>query len=218
MVSSVPGFRRLPRAVREQQMLDAAVRVFSRQGYHATSVDEIAEAAGISKPMVYAYLGTKEELFIACLHREGLRLLEALGAAARGGPGSGTDQRLWRGLRAFLGFVAAHRDGWSVLYRQARGQEPFAGLLAQMRLRLVEIAADMLADCSGTPEDAALAAHALVGAAEAVADWVVDHPDADVDRAADQLMATLWLGLRAALSSDRPEPGPWRSDEDAGAA
>ena len=59
-----------------------------------------------------------------------------------------------------------------------------------MRLRLVEIVSDMLADCSGTPEDAALAAHALVGAAEAVADWVVDHPDADVDRAAERLMAT----------------------------
>jgi AcrR family transcriptional regulator len=210
-VSSVPGFRRLPRAVREQQMLDAAVRVFSRQGYHATSVDEIAEAAGISKPMVYAYLGTKEELFIACLHREGLRLLEALGAAASEG-GAATHRRLWLGLRAFLGFVAAHRDGWSVLYRQARGQEPFAGVLAQMRLRLVEIVADMLADCSGAPEDAALAAHALVGAAEAVADWLVDHPDADVDHAAERLMATVWLGLGAALSSDRPEPGPWRTE------
>ena len=197
-------------------MLDAAVRVFSRQGYHATSVDEIAEAAGISKPMVYAYLGTKEELFIACLHREGLRLLEALGAAASEG-GAATDRRLWRGLRAFLGFVAAHRDGWSVLYRQARGQEPFAGVLAQMRLRLVEIVADMLADCSGTPEDAELAARALVGAAEAVADWVVDHPDADVDHAAERLMATVWLGLGTALSGDLPEPGPWRTDPTSGA-
>jgi AcrR family transcriptional regulator len=217
-VSSVPGFRRLPRAVREEQMLDAAVRVFSRQGYHATSVDEIAEAAGISKPMVYAYLGSKEELFIACLNREGLRLLEALAAAARGGPGAraGTDQRLWRGLRAFLGFVATHRDGWSVLYRQARGQEPFAGVLAQMRLRLVEIVTDMLADCSGDPDDAPLAAYALVGAAEAVADWVVDHPDADVDRAAERLMATVWLGLGTALRGDRT--GPWRSDLDEGTA
>ena len=70
-------------------MLDAAVRVFSQRGYHAASVDEIAETAGISKPMVYAYLGTKEELFTACLHREGIRLIEALvassGAAAAAG-------------------------------------------------------------------------------------------------------------------------------------
>ncbi|MFD6734770.1 TetR/AcrR family transcriptional regulator, partial [Micromonospora aurantiaca] len=61
-MSSTPTFKRLPRAVREQQMLDAAVKVFSRRGFHAASMDEIADDAGISKPMVYAYLGTKEEL------------------------------------------------------------------------------------------------------------------------------------------------------------
>jgi AcrR family transcriptional regulator len=59
-VSTPPTFKRLPRAVREQQMLDAAVKVFSRRGFHAASMDEIAEDADISKPMVYAYLGTKE--------------------------------------------------------------------------------------------------------------------------------------------------------------
>ena len=189
--------RRLPRAVREQQMLDAAVRVFSRHGFHATSVDDIAEVAGISKPMVYAYLGSKEELFIACLHREGLRLMEALAQAATGDPGTGTDERLWRGLRAFIGFVAAHRDGWSVLYRQARGQEPFAGVLVQMRTRVVDIVAGMLAAGAPVSDHVEMAAHALVGAAEAVADWLVDHPDADADAAAEHLMSAVWLGLGA---------------------
>src|SRR5436305_2191604 len=112
---------RLPRSVREQQMLDAAVAVFSAAGYHAASMDEIAERAGISKPMVYAYLGAKEELFIACVHREGTRLMESIVAAA--GSGLPPDEQLWRGLRAFFGFVGQHREGWSVLYRQARGQE-----------------------------------------------------------------------------------------------
>ena len=130
-VSSTPTFKRLPRAVREQQMLDAAVKVFSRRGFHAASMDEIAEDAGISKPMVYAYLGTKEELFVACLHREGTRMMEAIAGAAA--PDLPADERLWRGLRAFFGFVGAHRDGWAVLYRQARGEQPFAGELATMR-------------------------------------------------------------------------------------
>src|SRR3954470_22318794 len=101
--AATPAFRRLPRAVREQQMLDAAVRVFSRLGYHAASVDEIAEAAGISKPMVYAYLGTKEELFTACLHRGAARLAEAIATAAVAGPPAlPPEERLWRGLRAFF--------------------------------------------------------------------------------------------------------------------
>src|SRR6266508_4104889 len=111
------GKVRVPRIVREQQMLDAAVRVFSRRGYHDAAVDEIAEAAGISKPMVYAYIGTKEELFTACLRREGTRLLEAVAAVA--GVDLPPDQQLRHALRAFFGFVAGHRDGWSVLYRQA---------------------------------------------------------------------------------------------------
>jgi AcrR family transcriptional regulator len=135
--AAAPAFRRLPRAVREQQMLDAAVRVFSQRGYHAASVDEIAETAGISKPMVYAYLGTKEELFRACLHREGVRLIEALASA--GGGDLPPDEQFWRGLRAFFTFVDSHRDGWIVLYRQARGQEPFGGIIIELRARMVEI-------------------------------------------------------------------------------
>src|SRR5258705_653814 len=64
------GTKRLPRAVREQQMLDAAVQMFSVNGYHETSMDAIAAEAEISKPMLYLYYGSKEELFRACLDRE----------------------------------------------------------------------------------------------------------------------------------------------------
>ncbi len=219
-MSSVP-LRRLPRAVREQQMLDAAVMVFSRRGYHAASVDEIAELAGISKPMVYAYLGTKEELFIAVLHREGARLMEAIAAAV--GRDLGPDEQLWRGLRAFFGFVGAHRDGWAVLYRQARGQEPFAAVLGQMRARMAEIVAGMFVraaassasdgsergeDGSGPGDDRSepgdeerfsMLAYAVVGAAEASADWFVDHPDEDPDVTATRLMNVVWAGAGALL-------------------
>jgi len=74
------GTKRLPRAVREQQMLDAAVEVFSVNGYHETSMDAIAGKAEISKPMLYLYYGSKEELFGACLNRELSRFIEAVRA------------------------------------------------------------------------------------------------------------------------------------------
>jgi AcrR family transcriptional regulator len=205
-VPAEPAFRRLPRAVREQQMLDAAVAVFSRRGFHGASVDEIAETAGISKPMVYAYLGTKEELFVACLNREGTRLIEALAEAV--GPGLEPDEQVWRGLRAFFGFVAANRDGWIVLYQQARGQERFAGVLAQMRARMVEIVTGMLARTTAavglTPRanEVTTAGYALVGAAEALADWVVEHPDEDPAVLATRLMNVIWLGAGALLRGD----------------
>jgi AcrR family transcriptional regulator len=201
--TSGPAFRRLPRAVRTRQILDAAVAVFSRRGYHPASVDEIAEAAGISKPMVYAYLGTKEELFTACLHREGVRLLEALAEAVS--QDLTPDEQLRRGLQAFFGFVAAHRDGWNVLYRQARGQEPFADVLAQMRTHLAEIVTDFLARARRTAgltaraDEVSTMAYAVVGAAEAVADWVVDHPDEDFEVVAERLMRVLWHGTGSLL-------------------
>ena len=62
--------KRMPRAVREQQMLDAAVRTFGQRGYRAASMDEIADLAGVSKPLVYLYLNSKEDLFTACIRRE----------------------------------------------------------------------------------------------------------------------------------------------------
>ncbi len=179
-------------------MLDAAVRVFSAEGYHSASMDEIAERAGISKPMVYAYLGTKEELFIACVHREGTRLMEAIVAGAA--PEVPPDVQLWRGLKAFFTFVGDHRDGWSVLYRQARGQEPFAAELAGMRARMVEVVAGLLARViaaggrEARPSDVTPMAYALVGAGESLADWVVDNATEPPEKTATRLMNFVWLG------------------------
>jgi len=188
-------------------MLDAAVRVFSQRGYHAASVDEIAETAGISKPMVYAYLGTKEELFTACLHREGVRLIEALVASA--GTQLPPDEQFWRGLRAFFTFVDTHRDGWTVLYRQARAQEPFAEVIVQLRARMVEIVTGTLARVSANAglqvreDDVSTMAQALVGAAEALAEWVVDHPGESPDVTATRLMNAVWMGADALLRGER---------------
>jgi len=203
-----PGtFKRLPRAIREQQMLDAAVRVFSRRGFHAASMDEIADEANISKPMVYAYLGAKDELFIACLHREGTRLMEAIAAVVESGE-MPPDEQLWRGLRAFFGFVGAHRDGWAVIYRQARATERFAAELAEMRQRIVEVVAGMLARAlaaqgrSVREAELEASAYALVGAGESLADWLADHSEEDPERTATRMMNLVWLGAGQLLHGE----------------
>jgi len=203
-VPSTPTFKRLPRAVRQQQMLDAAVKVFSRRGYHAASMDEIAEEAGISKPMVYAYLGAKDQLFIACLHREATRLMEAIAGAFQ--PELPVDEQLWRGLRAFFEFVARSRDGWAVLYRQARGEQPFAGELAQMRERIVQVVGGMLGRALTAEHrqvretELEVMVYALVGAGESLADWIADHPEADPGKTATQLMNIAWIGAGQLLA------------------
>ncbi|MFC9359976.1 TetR/AcrR family transcriptional regulator, partial [Rhodococcus sp. NPDC057014] len=167
------GTKRLPRAVREQQMLDAAVDVFSDRGFHETSMDAIAARAEISKPMLYLYYGSKDELFAACIQREGLRFVEALAPA--GDPGLSPREQLRRALEGFLGFVGKHRKSWMVLYRQAMGQQAFVGSVQSSRDRLIELTAHLLESSTKDPEpgqDFELIAIALVGAGEAVADRV----------------------------------------------
>ena len=110
--------KRMPRAVREQQMLDAAVRTFGNRGYMAASMDEIAELAGVSKPLVYLYLNSKEDLFTACIRREARALTEAVRAGAR--PGLPADRQLCSGRTAFFEHTARRPDGWAVLHLQAR--------------------------------------------------------------------------------------------------
>jgi AcrR family transcriptional regulator len=202
MLSSVrtaPTYQRLPRTVRERQIVDAAVSIFAQRGFHPATVDEVAEAARISKPMVYAYIGTKEELFVACMRREGDRLVAAVTDAAT--EGTSPDDQLWRGLRAFFAFVTDHRDGWRVLYWQARGQELFANVLAELRSTMAQIVTGMLAaanEANGarvTDQDVQTLAYALLGAAEAMAEFVVEKGQADPDEAARRVVNVVWVGV-----------------------
>ncbi|MFE0672585.1 TetR/AcrR family transcriptional regulator [Streptomyces sp. NPDC058867] len=218
--------KRMPRAVREQQMLDAAVRTFGRRGYMAASMDEIAELAGVSKPLVYLYLNSKEDLFTACIRREA----QALTAAVRSGVSTDApaDRQLWDGLRAFFTHTAQNPDGWSVLHLQARThgdvfaaevtvmREDIAGFVTQLILAAARDAVPQpgLRSCAGAPEgpglaeqDAAGLAEALVGAAESLADWANATPGVTARQAAATLMNFAWAGL-GNLMDGRPWTAP----------
>jgi AcrR family transcriptional regulator len=194
--ASPPPRRRLPRQVREQQMLDAAVAVFSRRGFHSASMDDIAEVAEVSKPMIYAYLGSKDDLFIACIRREGQRLMKLITAAVPAG--LTPDERLYHGLLAFFEFVTEYRDGWIVLYHQARVHGSFAGEIAAARERIIVLVATLLARSSGDDAHARVTAiaYALVGAAESLSDWALKHPEETPDALTNRLMDVVWTGLK----------------------
>jgi AcrR family transcriptional regulator len=133
----------MPRAVREQQMMDAAVRVFGRYGYRAASMDGIAEAAGVSKPLVYLYLKSKEELFTACIRREAEALMTSLRAAVD--PELAPERQLRAGLAAFFGHTTRHPESWTVLHHQAHTHgEPFATEAHQVRGQLVGYVTDLI--------------------------------------------------------------------------
>ncbi|WP_371478607.1 TetR/AcrR family transcriptional regulator [Kitasatospora sp. NBC_00315] len=202
------GRKRLPRKVREQQMLDAAVQVFSRRGFHAASMDEVAEHARVSKPLLYLYLGSKEEIFSACIAREADRLVNAIGAAT---PADGGDpaEQLWDGLTAFLTHVAENRAGWVVLYRQARSRsDSLAAQVARARAEIVDTVTGLVrqamepsgrgiagGDYAALRRESAAVAHALVGAADALAEWALAVPGEQPRATARRLMDLVWIGL-----------------------
>jgi AcrR family transcriptional regulator len=193
--------KRLPREVREKQILDAAVQVFSEHGYHNASMDEVSEVAGVSKPMIYAYLGSKEDLFAACIRREANLLMEAIVGGVSGD--LAPDMQLWMGLKSFFEFVAENKRSWRVLHRQAISQGgPFSEELLAMRSRainlvdalLVRVATRQGMDDHATNSTEAMAA-ALVGAGESLADWWLDHPAVPTRVVASWLMNLVWMGF-----------------------
>ncbi|GAA3839771.1 TetR/AcrR family transcriptional regulator [Streptomyces chiangmaiensis] len=220
--------KRMPRAVRERQMLDAAVQTFGRRGYMAASMDEIAELAGVSKPLVYLYLNSKDELFTACIRREAAALTEAVRAGVR--PGFSADRQLWEGLCAFFTHTAQNPDGWSILHLRARTHgESFAAEVTAMREDIVALVTQLIAAAardggspcsndggnpghrgSGLPErEIAGLAEALVGAAESLAAWANATPGVSARQAAATLMNFAWAGLGNLMegrSWSPPEP------------
>src|SRR5690606_1647190 len=128
------GTKRLPRAVREQQMLDAAVQMFSVNGYHETSMDAIAAEAQISKPMLYLYYGSKEELFAACLDRELIRFVDEV--RDKIDFDEPPKELLRNAVVAFLKYIDTNRASWLVLYTQATSSPRFAHTVREGRERI----------------------------------------------------------------------------------
>ena len=143
------GTKRLPRAVREQQMLDAAVQIFSVNGYHETSMDAIAAEAQISKPMLYLYYGSKEELFGACLSRELSRFVDAVRADINFT--QSPKELLRNAVLSFLHYIDVNRASWMVLYTQATSSQAFAHTVREGRERIIDLVARLLRWATVTP-------------------------------------------------------------------
>jgi AcrR family transcriptional regulator len=195
------GTRLVPRAVREEQMLEVAGELFAERGYHEVSMDEIAERADISKPMLYAYFGSKDGLYSAYMARIGARLLEAMDAAVD--PELEPGPQVYASMTAFLGFVEEHREGWAVLQRElAAGGGPLASDVGRVRAAIVKRMAALLSTHLGETRADALA-HGFVGAGESLAAWWLDHPDHTREQVAELIMDVGWRGVGGALDAPR---------------
>lgn len=199
---------RLPRAEREQQVLDIAHRQFAERGYGAVTMDDVAAEAGVTKPLLYAYFGNKERLYLACMARAGDALLATVGdAVARA---TSPADALRRGLTAFFAFVDSDRDAWRVLFDETlpAGGE-IAQAVADYRERLLALVARANVERlpAGRRADHATEIEAisvaLLGAAEALARWWLRTGAMPAADAADLLIATAEPGLEAMAAGGR---------------
>jgi AcrR family transcriptional regulator len=171
---------RLARPQRERLMLAAAGQAFASRGFHGTSMDDIAGAAGVTKPMLYRYFGSKDGLYAAYLRMTGRELIDRVRAPeTRTEPAAA---RLRAGIRAFLGYVADHRAGWTVLHTVSvdASDAEVAHEVAELRERIVQMLTTLFNDEAF--------AHAFTGAAESLATWWVNQPNEPEDAAVEILM------------------------------
>jgi AcrR family transcriptional regulator len=197
----------MPRSEREDLILSVAGQVFADGGYDRASMDTIAAAAGVSKPMLYAYFGSKEGLYVAYVERMGGELVARLLAA---GAVDEARLRLRAVISEFLAFVEEQGNGWTILYRELNARRSLADEVARLRAQIVDEVRRMLSGEDGTagsagsrtpsalpPLAAEGVAEGIVGAGEALANWWMRQPAVQRDDLVDW-----YVGMaRAAISA-----------------
>ena len=171
----------MPRAQREELILDAAQAEFGLRGYAHASVPAVAAAAGVSKPLVYAYFGSRADLYAACVAQVGERLV----AAVRAAQGSGdAGSRALATLEALFVALDGRPYVWNILYDNTIRRDDAVWEIARpYREQLDDMGHEgvvaVLAPTSATPHDAdaSLLRALWFSAVTTVISWWSDHPD-----------------------------------------
>lgn len=192
---------RVPRAVRERQVIAAAEDLFAEQGFAAASMDELSRRVGVSKPVIYALFGSKEELFRRCVERMSATLAQRVTAAVAGA--SGPREQMEAATLAFFRFVAERPRLWEVL---AYDTGPFSADVDALRRNQNLLVAGLLIDAArrggaaADPLRASAVASAVNGAVEALARWWHDHEDVAPEELTSMAVRLLLPGLEGLLA------------------
>ena len=200
--------RRLSADERRRAILESAQDVFAVSGYHGSSIDEIAQAAGISKALIYEHFPSKKDLHVSLLDMHVQELFERLTVnAATQDPG---DIRLRNGIDAFFGWVEERRAPFRMLFRDAVEPE-VAEVLHRVQEQAANAVAALLATEPATRVPGAgdrrqgitMLAQQLTGAMQSLALWWDDHPDVPRKALVDSAMDFCWLGLERVRDGER---------------
>ncbi|GAA2598102.1 helix-turn-helix domain-containing protein [Actinomadura fulvescens] len=197
MSTATPRRRRMSRAERERQMLDVAEQVFAEHGYRATSMDEIADRCGVSKPMLYEYFGSKDGLFHAAMARSKAELYETTQKAMAGA--TTPQDILRRGMLAYFEFVDSHSGSFTMLLAAPLTVPPeSAGLVEETRQQQSALITGVLKSFAPDAPEVMLESFTeiIIGGCERLALWRTRHPDRiSVEDAASHMSEFCWQGL-----------------------
>jgi AcrR family transcriptional regulator len=191
MASSEPR-QRLPVPERRALIVEGAGRLFGEHGYDNTRLDDVAAAAGVTKPILYRHFDSKRALYLALLERHRDDLSSFVGAIPAEGALS---ERLRAVLDGWLDYVEAHSYAWKMLFRDTGGGPEVAALRRRVHARartvLAEIVAELATDPIPRRELAPVAELLSMGMASLVLWWI---EDAEVSRAAVlAALTTVWV-------------------------
>ncbi len=187
---------RLPRRARRAQLLSAALEVFVAQGYHAAAMDDIAERAGVSKPVLYQHFPGKLELYLALLDQSCDQIISAAAKALES-----TDdnkQRVTATMHAFYDYVADAEGAFRLVFESDLTNEPAVrARVDRVTVECAKLIAHVIADDTGLPEEQSqLLAVSLVGMGQVSARfWLAEGGSIKQPEAAALVAGLAWRGI-----------------------
>ncbi len=180
---------------RREQLLDVAKKLFAERGFDATSIEEIAHRAGVSKPVVYEHFGGKEGLYAVVVDREMQSLLDKVTSALTGGH---PRVLLEQAAVALLDYIETESDGFRIMVRDspvASSSGTFASLIGDIATQVEYILVAEFKARGYSTKLAALYAQALVGMVALTGQWWLDARKPSRDEVAAHLVNLAWNGL-----------------------
>ena len=193
---------RMPRAQREEQILRIAEEVFAERGFQATTMEDIAERVGVTKPLIYEYFGSKEGLLSACITSARTQLRVATEAAWQDvGPDAPLEVVFRAGVGAFFEFIDEHSTAFILIQQEGAVASHASPLIESIREQqsAATMATFRKAPVLATVPDQLLegCVEVIIGACERVAVWRTRRPEVSADDATEIVVSSVWGGLAA---------------------
>ena len=195
---------RLPRLARRAQLLEAAQEVFVANGYHAAAMDDIADRAGVSKPVLYQHFPGKLDLYLALLDSSCEAIVKAIEAALRATEDN--KQRVAATMHAFYEYVANAQGAFRLVFESDLTNEPAVReRVDRVTQECAELISEVIsADAGLSREQSMVLAVSLVGMAQVSARYwlATENPALSQSQAADLIAGLAWRGIRGFPRTD----------------